>query len=437
LLLISVFSIASLKAAPNKVQFKLHNISKDASIKYRKYECRSDWKNIKFDNNLSEIVSEKDSIVELQIIDSNIQFNSVLNIVDSKKTQITIDLIKDANTLDIKSNSEDFEQWLKIQDSYDSSTYAFKENVKALFQNNKTDEIKTTILKRQDELKSFIKLHNQGFWKKIALIDYLESIVYFKLVFPKDACDYSIIENLNKDIEPEYFPYELRIIPSSIIFVRNLTNNSEYIDYIKKMLLAIENKNNIEIFLNDIFTYYKTNDINEYNLYFRFAQEELAIKKDIGPYLDKIQNVNDWVGKDLPTFSVQSVSNKNKMLSGNDFKGKYVLIDFWSLKCGPCIAEFGEIKRISENFSKDKFKVLSISIDNDESKVFKFLEGKKLLNEFECVIDKAGYNGYLNSIFHVNAIPFKALINPEGKIIAIGSDLSRFMLETTLKKLVK
>ena len=46
-----------------------------------------------------------------------------------------------------------------------------------------------------------------------------------------------------------------------------------------------------------------------------------------------------------------------------EFRGKYILLDFWSRGCGPCIMSQPELKEISEMY-KDSLEVISLSIEN-------------------------------------------------------------------------
>lgn len=48
-----------------------------------------------------------------------------------------------------------------------------------------------------------------------------------------------------------------------------------------------------------------------------------------------------------------------------DFKGKYILLDFWSIGCGPCLQAIPEMKEVAEAY-KDSLVIVSLSLDTKE-----------------------------------------------------------------------
>lgn len=66
-------------------------------------------------------------------------------------------------------------------------------------------------------------------------------------------------------------------------------------------------------------------------------------------------------GEPLYDTLLRDLSNNSYHLA--DFKGKYILLDFWSFGCGPCHASVPEMKAIHERF-KDSLTIVSLSSDN-------------------------------------------------------------------------
>jgi thiol-disulfide isomerase/thioredoxin len=59
-------------------------------------------------------------------------------------------------------------------------------------------------------------------------------------------------------------------------------------------------------------------------------------------------------------FSFTTLDNEMKRLS--DFYGKVVVLDCMAVNCQPCMYEMFELKKISENFSRDDVVILSIDV---------------------------------------------------------------------------
>ena len=61
-------------------------------------------------------------------------------------------------------------------------------------------------------------------------------------------------------------------------------------------------------------------------------------------------------------------------LSLEQYRGKVVLLDFWAVWCGPCIAEMPNVKQVYEKYEDDNFQIIGISLDQSRDKLVGYLE---------------------------------------------------------------
>ncbi len=116
------------------------------------------------------------------------------------------------------------------------------------------------------------------------------------------------------------------------------------------------------------------------------------------------------VGNDISALTYTDQEGQVKSLA--DFKGKYVLIDFWASWCGPCVKGFPHLQNLYTKYKSDRFEVLGISIDRKESEWVKAYEKYRL--PWSNGIDKT--EDMQNKLL-VTAVPTLFLIDPEGRII--------------------
>ncbi|MBO9151357.1 redoxin domain-containing protein [Chitinophaga sp. GCM10012297] len=120
------------------------------------------------------------------------------------------------------------------------------------------------------------------------------------------------------------------------------------------------------------------------------------------------------IGEPMIDFTQPDVNGKPVTLS--DFKGKYVLLDFWASWCGPCRAENPNVLKAYNAYKDKNFTVVGVSLDDSGEKWRKAIEEDGM--PWIQLSDLKGHRNEVAKQYGVQAIPSTFLLSPEGVIIA-------------------
>ncbi len=151
----------------------------------------------------------------------------------------------------------------------------------------------------------------------------------------------------------------------------------------------------------------------------RFPNNDLVklyVDRFVGANKLEAAPVNTSKGNPAPDFSAQTPDGKTVQLA--DYKGKYVLVDFWASWCGPCRRENPSVVAAYEQFKGKNFDILGVSLDTDKENWKKAIAKDGLT--WQQISELKGWSSSIAQKYQVNSIPANFLIDPDGYIIASG-----------------
>ncbi len=238
-------------------------------------------------------------------------------------------------------------------------------------------------------------------------------------------------ENI-KNIENKEIPFEILTSPSHSSYERQLSNSykkaiaEQYNKFIKEnpysWISLYAFIKNIRLDGNS----FTSESVQLYNgLGKKLKRSEYGI--DLSKRIEAKNKVRS--GAQAPLFQLKDTSGTIVNLA--DYRGKYVLLEFWASWCGPCRFEAPNLKAAYSKYKESGFEILSISLDDEHLKS----SGRKAWLEairqdgtglWKQVSALKGFNSLVPIMYDIGSIPQNYLIDPTGKIIAEnlrGADL--------------
>ncbi|HWJ30444.1 MAG TPA: TlpA disulfide reductase family protein, partial [Flavisolibacter sp.] len=150
--------------------------------------------------------------------------------------------------------------------------------------------------------------------------------------------------------------------------------------------------------------------LNNLNIKYTWFKDGKEMQKDME---DKIAQAK-LLKPGMPVPSVSYPDDRGNVQGLDQFRGKYLLIDFWASWCGPCRAAVPKVKELYSKYKEKGFEVVSISIDDNKKAWQKAMDEEKMPWQQWLSPDK---NKTMQK-FLFSGIPTIYIVDREGKIVS-------------------
>ena len=133
-------------------------------------------------------------------------------------------------------------------------------------------------------------------------------------------------------------------------------------------------------------------------------------------------------GYPAPDFTFADINGAQRRLS--EFRGKVVLLDFWGVWCGPCVAAVPRLVELYTKYHPRGFEILGIEANDTREKVAAFIADKQMRWAQTLEHD----DGPITRLYRVTGWPSAFLVGPDGTFV-VATYLGEVDLGAELAKL--
>lgn len=122
------------------------------------------------------------------------------------------------------------------------------------------------------------------------------------------------------------------------------------------------------------------------------------------------------IGKEMPDFSFVDFNNQQRSLK--EFRGKYLLVDFWGMWCVDCRHEIPFQVESVKRFASRKFEILGM--DSDEADKLEEVKMFLVKNKMDWTQAKlSSIKSLIETAYRIQEYPSAILLGPDGKVLVL------------------